>query len=125
MIVVWLSGMGLLLLLSAAFSWHITRPLTRLAKAADQLAAGNPQRVVPSGPTETRVVGERFNAMLDALIEAETVRSTLLAGLPHDLKGPLSRMWLRVEMASDPTLKDGLRNDIQDMQRMVDQFIGF
>ncbi len=125
MIAIWLAGMGLLLLLSAAFSWHITRPLTRLAKAADQLAAGDPQRVVPSGPSETRIVGERFNAMLDALTEAETVRRTLLAGLPHDLKGPLSRMWLRIEMASDPTLKDGLRHDIQDMQRMVDQFIGF
>jgi two-component system osmolarity sensor histidine kinase EnvZ len=34
-------------------------------------------------------------------------------------------MWLRIEMADDPTLKDGLRKDLQDMQHMVDQFIGF
>jgi len=63
--------------------------------------------------------------MLDALAESETVRRTLLAGLPHDLKGPLSRMWLRVEMADDPTLRDGLRQDLQDMQHMVDQFISY
>lgn len=122
---VWLAGLGVLLVLAAGFSWHIARPLTRLAEAADRLAAGQPQRVLPSGPSETRAVGERFNAMLDALEEAESVRRTLLAGLPHDLKGPLSRMWLRIEMAEDPTLKEGLRRDLQDMQRMVDQFIGF
>jgi two-component system osmolarity sensor histidine kinase EnvZ len=125
MIVIWLAGFGFVLLLAAGFSWHITRPLTRLAEAADKLAAGQPQRVEPSGPHETRVLGQRFNAMLDALQESESVRRTLLAGLPHDLKAPLSRMWLRIEMADDAVLKEGLRKDLQDMQHMVDQFIGF
>jgi two-component system osmolarity sensor histidine kinase EnvZ len=125
MIVTWLTGFGMVMILAAWFSWHITRPLTRLAEAADKLAAGQPQRVVPSGPHETRVLGQRFNAMLDALQESESVRRTLLAGLPHDLKAPLSRMWLRIEMSDDPTLKEGLRKDLQDMQHMVDQFIGF
>lgn len=125
LVAIWLAGMGIILLISAAFSWHITRPLTGLAKAADQLAAGKPQRVVPAGPSETRTLGERFNAMLDALNESDAVRRTLLAGLPHDLKGPLSRMWLRIEMIDEASLKDGLRHDLQDMQRMVDQFIGY
>lgn len=125
LIAAWLAGTGLVLLLAAAFSWHITRPLTRLARAADQLAAGLPQRVTPSGPSETRALGQRFNAMLDALSESDAVRRTLLAGLPHDLKGPLSRMWLRIEMMDDSALKDGLRSDTQEMQRMVNQFIGF
>ena len=125
MIIVWLTGMTLLLLISAAFAWHITRPLTRLAKAADQLAAGQPERVEPSGPSETRSLGERFNAMLDTLAESATVQRTLLAGLPHDLKGPLSRMWLRIEMTDDPSLKEGMRQDVRDMQRMIDQFINY
>lgn len=124
-IIVWVTGMAIFLLLSAAFAWHITRPLTRLAKAADQLAAGQPQRVTPSGPTETRILGERFNAMLDTLAESSAVQRTLLAGLPHDLKGPLSRMWLRIEMIDDQSFKEGMRKDVQDMQRMVNQFIGF
>lgn len=124
-IVFWLLGMGTLLILSAAFSWYITIPLRKLAKAADQLAAGKPQRVVPSGPSETRILGERFNIMLDTLAEADEVQRTLLAGLPHDLKGPLSRMWLRIEMLDDQAFQDGMRNDLQDMQRMVDQFISF
>ncbi|CUJ20561.1 sensor histidine kinase [Achromobacter kerstersii] len=124
-IAAWLGGLGLLLLLAVGFSWHITRPITRLADAADRLAAGQPQRVEPSGPHETRALGVRFNAMLDALAESDSVRRTLLSGLPHDLKGPLSRMWLRIELADDSKLKEGLRTDLQDMQHMVDQFIGF
>ena len=125
LIVVWLTGMVLLLLLSAAFAWHITAPLTRLARAADQLAAGKPQRVQPSGPSETRSLGERFNAMMDKLAESAAVQRTLLAGLPHDLKGPLSRMWLRIEMSDDTHFKEGMRQDVQDMQQMIDQFINF
>lgn len=125
LVVFWLGGMGLLMLLAAAFSWHITRPLTRLAKAADQLAAGQPQRVTPSGPSETRALGERFNAMLDTLAESDAIQRTLLAGLPHDLKGPLSRMWLRIEMIDDTNFQEGIRQDVRDMQRMIDQFIGY
>ncbi len=81
-IAAWLGGLGLLLLLAVGFSWHITRPITRLADAADRLAAGQPQRVEPSGPHETRALGVRFNAMLDALAESDSVRRTLLSGLP-------------------------------------------
>ncbi|WP_440588352.1 ATP-binding protein [Bordetella genomosp. 11] len=124
-VITWLATFGVVLILAGGFSWHITRPITRLAEAADKLAAGQPQRVVPSGPHETRVLGERFNAMLNALQESESVRRTLLAGLPHDLKAPLSRMWLRIEMSDDAVLTEGLRKDLQDMQYMVDQFIGF
>lgn len=121
----WLAGMAGFLVLAALFAWHITRPLTRLARAADQLAAGKPQRVTPSGPTETRILAERFNAMLDTLAESNAVQRTLLAGLPHDLKAPLARMWLRVEMMQDQDMKEGMLKDVRDMQRMVDQFIGF
>ncbi|VCU71643.1 Osmolarity sensor protein EnvZ [Pigmentiphaga humi] len=125
LIVMWLGLLGAILMLAAWFSWHITRPITSLAHAADRLAAGKPERVQPAGPHETRTLGERFNAMLDALHESETVRRTLLAGLPHDLKGPLSRMRLRTEMLDDAAVKDGLRQDAQDMLHIVDQFIGF
>ena len=121
----WLVSLGALLLVAVGFSWHITRPMTQLVRATDQLAAGRPERVVPSGPIETRQLGERFNAMLSALEQSERTQRTLLAGLPHDLKGPLSRMALRIEMADDPDLKQGLKRDLADMQRMVEQFLAY
>lgn len=121
----WAGGLVLVLFIAFWFSWHISRPITSLVKATDQLAAGKPARVEPAGPSETRMLGERFNAMLDALGESESTRRTLLAGLPHDLKAPLARMWLRIEMTDDLALKQGMRTDLQDMQHMVDQFIHF
>jgi len=121
----WLTGLALVLLIAAWFSWHITQPITRLVDATDQLAAGKPARVEPAGPAEIKRLGERFNAMLEALSQSEATRRTLLAGLPHDLKAPLSRMWLRIEMTEDVALKDGMRKDLQDMQHMVDQFIQY
>lgn len=123
--IAWLSLTGLLLILAAGFAWHITRPLTRLTLAADKLAQGRPERVTPAGPTETRQLGERFNAMLDALEESKAVQQTLLAGLPHDLKSPLARMRLRVELTDDTTFKEGMRNDVHEMQDMIDQFISY
>jgi two-component system osmolarity sensor histidine kinase EnvZ len=125
MVVWWLMALGFLLLVAAWFSWHITRPITRLVKATDQLALGHPESVVPSGPVETRRLGERFNAMLQSLQQSRRAQQTLLAGLPHDLKGPLSRMALRIEMTDDEMLKLGLKRDLNDMQRMVEQFLDF
>ena len=125
LVIWWLAGLALVLLIAAWFSWHITQPITRLVDATDRLAAGKPARVEPAGPTEIKRLGERFNAMLEALSQSEATRRTLLAGLPHDLKAPLSRMWLRIEMTEDIALKDGMRKDLQDMQHMVDQFIQY
>ena len=125
LVIWWLAGLALVLLIAAWFSWHITQPITRLVDATDRLAAGKPARVEPAGPTEIKRLGERFNAMLEALSQSEATRRTLLAGLPHDLKAPLSRMWLRVEVSEDASLKDGMRKDLQDMQQMVDQFIQY
>ncbi len=63
--------------------------------------------------------------MLDALEESKAVQQTLLAGLPHDLKSPLARMRLRVELTDDVTFKEGMRNDVHEMQDMIDQFISY
>ncbi|MEI8402054.1 MAG: ATP-binding protein [Alcaligenaceae bacterium] len=125
LVIWWLSGLALLLLLATWFSWHITRPITHLVDATDRLAAGKPARVEPAGPAEIKRLGERFNAMLEALSQSDSTRRTLLAGLPHDLKAPLSRMWLRIEMSDDTSFKEGMRKDLQDMQQMVDQFIQY
>jgi len=120
-----LTIMLLALVIAGFFAWHIARPLTHLTRAADRLASGQPHRVVPSGPNETRRLGQHFNDMLDALDESSAVRRTMLAGLPHDLKGPLARMWLRLEMMEDSPVKDGLMFDAKDMQGMVNQFTSF
>lgn len=125
MMVWWLLALGALIIVAVWFSWHITRPITSLLKATNQLAEGHPEPVTPAGPVETQRLGERFNAMLQSLRQSRQAQQTLLAGLPHDLKGPLSRMALRIEMTDDSELKAGLQRDLQDMRRMVEQFLDF
>lgn len=121
----WLLALLVLALIALWFSWHITRPMTRLVQATDMLAKGRPEPVKPSGPTETRRLGEHFNAMLDSLAQTQQTQQTLLAGLPHDLKGPMARMALRIEMTDDQALKAGLIKDLADMRHMTDQFLDF
>ena len=121
----WLLALVGLALIALWFSWHITRPMTRLVKATDLLAKGRPEPVKPSGPTETRRLGEHFNAMLDALAQTQQTQQTLLAGLPHDLKGPMARMALRIEMTDDQALKEGLARDLSEMRHMTEQFLDF
>lgn len=125
LLVAWVSMTSLLLLVAGLFAWQITKPLKRLSQSADKLAKGIHSKVTPEGPYETRVLGERFNAMLTSLEQAKTVQQTLLAGLPHDLKGPLARMRLRLEMADDEVLKQGMSNDVQEMQNIIEQFISY
>ena len=125
LVTLWMGALAALTLVALWFSWHITRPITQLMAATDQLASGQPIRVKPTGPTETRILGERFNGMLDALAAAESVKRTLLAGLPHDLKGPMTRMWLRIEMSDDTLLKEGIKKDLEDMQHIAEQFIQY
>ncbi len=96
-----------------------------MSQSADKLAKGIHAKVVPAGPYETKVLGQRFNAMLNSLEQAKTVQQTLLAGLPHDLKGPLARMRLRLEMAEDEILRQGMSNDVQEMQNIIEQFISY
>ena len=121
----WLLALTVLIIIALWFSWHITKPITRLVKATDMLAKGKPQPVDPSGPVETRQLGEHFNAMLASLAQTRQTQQTLLSGLPHDLKGPMARMALRIEMTDDQALKEGLQRDLNDMRHMTDQLLDF
>ena len=121
----WLLALFVLAMIALWFSWHITRPMTRLVKATDLLAKGRPEPVMPSGPIETRQLGEHFNAMLDSLAQTRQTQQTLLAGLPHDLKGPMARMALRIEMSDDQALKAGLERDLAEMRHMTEQLLDF
>ena len=123
--ILWLAVSLALLLLSLFFSWYLTRPLARLNQAVGQVAKGQTVYVKPSGPRETQQLGSQFNSMLHSLNESKEVQRTLLAGLPHDLKSPLARVWLRLEMAEDDSLKEGMRKDLQEMQAIINQFISY
>jgi two-component system osmolarity sensor histidine kinase EnvZ len=119
---------GVIALVSAVFlMWRVNQPLKALAGAAQELGRGHsPPPVTEAGPTEVRAVAVAFNQMRRDLERVERERATFLAGVSHDLRTPLSRLRLGVEMLpADPATRSDIERDIADISGVVDQFMDF
>jgi two-component system, OmpR family, osmolarity sensor histidine kinase EnvZ len=123
---------GMLLFLSLAGAWLVVhqlhRPLKRLAFAAREIGRGDyPGKLKETGPQELVAVTSAFNQMAADVHQLEEDRTLLLAGISHDLRTPITRIRLSVEFMSeqDEELKQGLIADTQDMDDIIDQFIGY
>ena len=86
-----------------------------------------PQALSEAGATELRTLAGAFNRMTEALQRAESERVLLLAGVSHDLRTPLSRMRIAIEMlgSEDRSMTEGMIQDIEDMDAIIDQFLDF
>ena len=108
---------------------RIARPLRRLTVASRTIGRGTwPEPVTEGGPDEIRELTGAFNTMSATLQRNEAERALLLAGVSHDLRTPLARMRLGVEMlegGSDAPLAQGMVADIEDMDAIIDQFLAF
>lgn len=103
-----------------------TRPLQRLAAAADALGGNlDAPPLDVGGPTETRLAAEAFNGMQARLKRLIAERSRALAAVSHDLRTPLTRLRLRAELVDDETLRNQIHADIDDMQAMVDATLDY
>ncbi len=105
----------------------INRPLARLSRAAAELGSGRQPRALPeTGPIEIRTVNENFNRMVADLGKLEADRAVLLAGISHDLRTPLTRLRLEVEMANVPEEARGaMVGDIEQIDDIVRQFLDY
>lgn len=129
----WLGWGALILLLSLAGGYfialRINRPMHLLMNAANRLRKGEQPEKLPEGSfAELREVNETFNKMADSLAELDAERTLILAGVSHDIRTPLSRLRLSVEMLPDEgcgSLKDGMIQDIADMDNIIHQFLDF
>jgi two-component system osmolarity sensor histidine kinase EnvZ len=122
------AGVVSLLALLAAFwlAWRVTRPLIRLSHATRELETGGTPKPIPlSGPQEVRGLTERFNSMTQALQAAASERRLMLAGLSHDLRTPLTRLKLMVELQPECSDQNAMLEDIDELSRIVRQFIDF
>lgn len=107
--------------------WRLNRPLRSLARAAHSVGQGEPAPpVTEGGPAEIRAVAREFNRMQEALAQAERDRATFLAGVSHDLRTPLARVRLALEMSgADRTSQDAMIADLDEMNQVIEQFISF
>jgi two-component system osmolarity sensor histidine kinase EnvZ len=101
--------------------------LRALASAAGAIGKGKiPDPVSESGPEEIRTLSHAFNQMSKDLARLDADRALILAGVSHDLRTPLSRLRLGIEMSgADPQLRDGMTADIEEMDRTINQFLDF
>ncbi|HEY1043508.1 MAG TPA: ATP-binding protein [Telluria sp.] len=124
----WASVVGLLSLVGAALiSSLINLPLARLTEAARSIARGRrPDPLPEEGPTEIMEANRSFNQMVDDLQRVESDRAVILAGISHDLRTPLARMGLEVEMATlSPEAREGMQSDIAQMDAIIGQFLDY
>ncbi|MEO7580746.1 MAG: ATP-binding protein [Massilia sp.] len=124
----WASVVGLLLMLAAALmSSLVNLPLARLTAAARAIAQGKrPPPLPEKGAQEIIEANRSFNQMVDDLQRVESDRAVILAGISHDLRTPLARMQLEVEMARLPNeAREGMHADIAQMDAIIGQFLDY
>jgi len=124
----WASLVSLLSLLGAAIiSSLINLPLSRLTAAARDIAKGKQPALLPEkGPIEIIEANRSFNQMVDDLKQVESDRAVILAGISHDLRTPLARMQLEVEMANlSDEAREGIQSDIGQMDAIIGQFLDY
>jgi two-component system osmolarity sensor histidine kinase EnvZ len=124
----WASVVGLLSLLGAALiSSLVNLPLARLTDATRAIAQGKrPTRLPEKGPQEIREANRSFNQMVEDLVQVEKDRAVILAGISHDLRTPLARMQLEIEMASlSRDAREGMQSDIAQMDAIIGQFLDY
>lgn len=124
--------LGIIGVLSVAGGWvfvrQLNRPLKSLQRAAEDVGRGNfPEPLAEHGTSEIMAVTQAFNHMSKGIKQLENDRNLLMAGISHDLRTPLTRIRLASEMMSDldDFLKEGIENDIDDMNNIIDQFIDY
>jgi len=124
----WASVVGVLSLGGAAFiSSLINLPLARLTAATRAFAKGERPAPLPEkGPQEIIEANRSFNQMVEDLAQVEKDRAVILAGISHDLRTPLARMQLEVEMANLPVeAREGMQSDIAQMDAIIGQFLDY
>jgi two-component system osmolarity sensor histidine kinase EnvZ len=124
----WAGVVGVMSLLGAALiSSLINLPLARLTAAARAIAQGKRPAPLPEkGAQEIIEANRSFNQMVDDLQQVETDRALILAGISHDLRTPLTRMQLEVELAHlSPEAREGMQSDIAQMDAIIGQFLDY
>ncbi|GAA0566143.1 MAG: two-component system sensor histidine kinase EnvZ [Alteromonadaceae bacterium] len=111
------------------FARQLNRPLKSLQQAALQVGRGEfpPPLAEHKGSTEVIAVTKAFNYMARGIRQLEQDRALLMAGVSHDLRTPLTRIRLASEMMQEPDnwIREGIINDIDDMNAIIDQFIDY
>jgi two-component system, OmpR family, osmolarity sensor histidine kinase EnvZ len=127
MLLLWMLISSLLLLgIATIFLRNQIRPITDLAAAAQSFGTGRDVgNFRPRGAKEVRLAGEAFLDMRDRIARQVEQRTTMLAGVSHDLRTILTRFKLELAFLGDSPKVKPLKEDVDEMQRMLDSYMAF
>jgi two-component system osmolarity sensor histidine kinase EnvZ len=125
--ILWMVGSSLVLLSVAVLLLrNQVKALRRLAAAAEGFGKGRPVAFTKlEGALEVRQAGAAFMQMRDRIQRQIRQRTEILAGVSHDLRTPLTRMKLALELMEDDPAASGLKSDVAEMERLVNLYLDF
>ncbi len=123
----WITVPALIMVfISLIFLKNQTRPITNLARAAEKFGKGEEiEEFKPSGASEIRQAGYEFDKMRKRINRHLNQRSEMLSGISHDLRTPLTRMKLQIAFIKDKELTEKLAEDINEMEKMLNEYLQF
>ena len=115
-----------LVLIALVFLKNQTKPLVRLAKAAERFGKGDyVNDFRPSGAAEIRKAAYEFDRMAKRINRHLNQRSEMLSGISHDLRTPLTRLKLQLAMIDQKNISGNMSKDIDEMERMLNDYLQF
>lgn len=124
----WMVGTSVILLTVAIlFLRNQIRPILRLADAADAFGKGRsiPEDFRPRGAREVRQAAVAFLQMRERISTHVDQRTTMLAGVSHDLRTVLTRFKLELALLGDTPETRALSTDVNEMQHMLEDYLAF
>ena len=115
-----------LIIIALIFLKNQTRPLVRLAKAAEKFGKGDyVNDFRPSGAQEIRKAAYEFDRMAKRINRHLNQRSEMLSGISHDLRTPLTRLKLQLAMLKQKDLSQSMSKDIDEMEKMLNDYLQY
>ena len=123
----WITLPGFLLItIAIVFLKNQTRPIVNLAKAAEKFGKGEfVKEFRPSGAKEIRQAAYEFDKMRKRISVHLNQRSEMLSGISHDLRTPLTRLKLQLALLKQQDLAKEMGDDIEEMERMLNEYLEF
>tara|TARA_B110000438_G_scaffold303233_1_gene363823 strand:- start:3928 stop:5247 length:1320 start_codon:yes stop_codon:yes gene_type:complete len=123
----WITLPGFLLItIAIIFLKNQTRPIVNLANAARKFGKGEfIKGFRPSGAKEIREAAYEFDKMRQRISVHLNQRSEMLSGISHDLRTPLTRLKLQLAMLNQKDLATKMSDDIEEMERMLNEYLEF
>ena len=116
----------LLIIISLLFLRNQIRPITNLASAAEKFGKGQyVAETKPSGAIEIRKAINEFEKMKQRILRHISQRTSMLSGISHDLKTPLTRLKLQIEILNKDGKLNKIKEDINEMQKMITDYLDY